>query len=95
MPDQQFVQFSESKYRAHRFGKIWLLDDPAAAPPISKLGPDAFLELPTLEGFSELMLKQRRTLKAVLLDQAVLSGIGNWVADEVRHSSASAYHIRH
>jgi formamidopyrimidine-DNA glycosylase len=67
----------------NRFGKINLVTSPASSEPLSKLGPDALLDMPTLDGFSELMLKQGRPLKAVLLDQSVLSGIGNWVADEV------------
>ena len=67
-----------------RFAKIKLVKDPAENLPLTKLGPDAFLALPSLDDFSALMLKQRRSLKAVLLDQSVLAGVGNWVADEVR-----------
>ena len=67
-----------------RFAKIKLVKDPADNLPLTKLGPDAFLEMPSPEDFSALMLKQRRSLKAILLDQSVVSGIGNWVADEVR-----------
>ena len=51
---------------------------------MAKLGPDAFSALPPLPAFTQLVSQQRRALKAVLLDQSVLSGIGNWVADEVR-----------
>jgi formamidopyrimidine-DNA glycosylase len=67
-----------------RFGKIWVLEDSANNAPLTKLAPDALLELPSLEAFTALMQQQRRSLKAVLLDQdRVLCGIGNWVADEV------------
>jgi formamidopyrimidine-DNA glycosylase len=60
-----------------------LIKEPHLHPPISKMGPDCLNELPEQAQFSELISKQRRSLKAVLLDQNVFSGIGNWVADEV------------
>jgi formamidopyrimidine-DNA glycosylase len=59
------------------------MKDPLLHQPICKMGPDCLDELPDQAHFSELMSKQRRSLKAVLLDQSILSGIGNWVADEV------------
>lgn len=48
--------------------------DPRTDKPICKLGPDTFLELPDAAGFAELMAKHKRAVKAVLLDQNVLSG---------------------
>ena len=68
---------------ARRFGKVHLKQDPESEKPISDLGPDAWLELPPLEDFRALLAKKAPAIKAVLLNQAVLSGIGNWVADEV------------
>ena len=64
-----------------------LLDDPVTEDPIKKLGPDAHLELPALEQFIELMARHKRAVKAVLLDQAVLSGIGNYLGDEVLYQA--------
>jgi formamidopyrimidine-DNA glycosylase len=68
---------------ARRFARIKLQEAPLECEPLCKLGPDAFEELPAFDEFAALMGRQRRALKAVFLDQAVLSGIGNWVADEV------------
>ena len=48
------------------------------------MGPDCLTALPDVAAFTALLATQRRALKAVFLDQSVLSGIGNWVADEVR-----------
>ena len=69
---------------ARRFGKfVFSESDPEKSPPISELGPDAFLEPPSVEELHEMLLKRKRAIKAVLLDQSFLSGIGNWVGDEI------------
>ena len=46
-----------------------LQQDPASHPPVSKLGFDPLLGMPTLEEFRGLMAKQRRMLKVVIMDQ--------------------------
>ena len=46
-----------------------LQQDPANHPPVSKLGFDPLLGMPTLEEFRGLMAKQRRMLKVVIMDQ--------------------------
>ncbi|KAL9257856.1 Formamidopyrimidine-DNA glycosylase-like protein [Drosera capensis] len=66
-----------------RFAKVRLLKDPASVPPISELGPDALLELWPVDEFHESLRKRKIGIKALLLDQGFLSGIGNWIADEV------------
>ncbi|KAG4972649.1 hypothetical protein JHK85_039070 [Glycine max] len=66
-----------------RFAKVRLLKDPTSVPPISELGPDALFEPMTLEKFTESLHKKKTEIKALLLDQSFISGIGNWVADEV------------
>ncbi len=52
-----------------RFGRVRLQLDPANHPPVSKLGFDPLLGMPTLEEFRGLMAKQRRMLKVVIMDQ--------------------------
>jgi formamidopyrimidine-DNA glycosylase len=66
---------------ARRFGRVTLVADPVAAL-VAPLGPDA-LALPA--GFGERLRARggRRPIKTVLLDQALLAGVGNWVADDV------------
>ncbi|XP_038877205.1 formamidopyrimidine-DNA glycosylase isoform X4 [Benincasa hispida] len=70
-----------------RFAKVSLLKDPASVPPISKLGPDALLEPMALDDFIESMGKKKLAIKTLLLDQSYISGIGNWVADEVLYQA--------
>jgi formamidopyrimidine-DNA glycosylase len=71
-----------------RLGRLWLCDDPLEDKRITKLGPDALLEMPSEKTFFELIHKRNAPIKAVLMDQAMISGVGNWVADEV------LYHAR-
>lgn len=75
---------------ARRFGRFVVSqEDPEATPPISELGPDALLDLPDEKQLREMLLRRKRAkVKAVLLDQGFVSGIGNWVGDEVLYQSA-------
>ncbi len=64
-----------------RLGKIWLVDD--ASTVICKLGCE-----PLDEGFTPEVLEQRLSgrripIKAALLDQSIVAGIGNMYADEI------------
>lgn len=57
--------------------------DPAKAPAVTSLGPDAWLELPAPPALGALLSARATCVKAILLDQSILSGVGNWIADEV------------
>ncbi|GLT57313.1 hypothetical protein SLA2020_302930 [Shorea laevis] len=70
-----------------RFARVRLLKDPAAVPPISELGPDALLEPMTVDEFIESLSKKKIAIKALLLDQSYIAGIGNWIADEVLYQA--------
>lgn len=70
-----------------RFAKVRLLEDPASKPPISELGPDALLEPMTVDELHESLSKKKIAIKALLLDQGFVSGIGNWIADEVLYQA--------
>jgi len=63
-----------------RFGGVtWLKDRTALAARWSRLGPDA-LALPS--GWSAPITTSRRAIKAALLDQRTVAGVGNIYADE-------------
>jgi formamidopyrimidine-DNA glycosylase len=62
---------------------VWLVDDPAAVPGISALGPDA-LELSAAD-LARLLAPNSGRLKTVLTDQKVIAGIGNAYSDEILH----------
>ena len=71
-----------------RFGRIRLLQDPANEPPISRLGFDALDGLPPAPDLHAVLQRRKAPLKAVLLDQSVFAGVGNWIADEVLYQAA-------
>ncbi|KLO05707.1 AtMMH-1 [Schizopora paradoxa] len=71
-----------------RLARIRLCNKPTEEPPISALGFDPILCMPSLEEFSTQVLKRSCPIKALLLDQSFSAGVGNWVADEI------LYHAR-
>lgn len=76
---------------ARRLGRIGLVD--AAADemrnesPLKENGPDPVQdpEILTPEWLTEKLQSKKVPIKAALIDQAVISGVGNWVADEILH----------
>lgn len=52
---------------------------------IGKLGPDALNELPNTRSFLKLLSGRQAPMKALLLDQNLIAGIGNIYADESLH----------
>jgi formamidopyrimidine-DNA glycosylase len=70
-----------------RFGRIRLLHDPASEPPISLLGFDPLEGLPPTAELHAVLRRRQAPLKAVLLDQGVFAGVGNWIADEVLYQA--------
>lgn len=77
-----------------RFGRVRLVDCPGdqirKTSPLVENGPDPVVDKDvfTEQYLREKMRKKHVPLKAFILDQAMISGIGNWVADE------SLYHAR-
>jgi len=69
------------------FGRVWWI--PPAVVPVAimtglqKLGPEPFGEAFTPAYLYEKLHKSRRPLKTILLDQALVAGLGNIYADEV------------
>jgi formamidopyrimidine-DNA glycosylase len=69
-----------------QFGRVWILPEDGVQPLLdaAKLGPEPLDEGFTLDILKErLARRQRMPLKPVLLDQKVLSGVGNIYADEI------------
>nr|BAJ86711.1 predicted protein [Hordeum vulgare subsp. vulgare] len=79
------LEFSFTDKR--RFARVRLFDDPETVPPISELGPDALFEPMSVDNFVDSLSKKKIGIKALLLDQSFISGIGNWIADEVLYQS--------
>lgn len=76
-----------------RFARIRLVDCPAAEirnnTPLKENGPDPVIDkdIVTLEWLKEKCGAKKVPIKAMLLDQANISGIGNWVGDEVMYNA--------
>lgn len=76
-----------------RFGRVRLVDCPGKDirkhSPLVENGPDPVQdkEKVTVEWLKEICRKKRVPIKAMLLDQANISGIGNWVGDEIMYDA--------
>lgn len=70
-----------------RFGRVRLREDPLHEPPVSGLGFDVLLDLPSPKAFAALLSARSVTIKGLLLDQSFAAGVGNWIADEVLYQA--------
>lgn len=77
--DGRRIAFTDGR----RLGRLWLSDSPDTDKRIAKLGFDAWTEVPLAADLHKMLVKRKAPLKAVLLDQSVFAGVGNWIADEV------------
>lgn len=74
---------------SRRFARVRLLDcaadDIRKITPLKENGPDPVVDkaLVTGEWLMELCRRKKIPIKALLLDQANISGVGNWVGDEI------------
>lgn len=63
-----------------KFGRIWLTPDTQSV--LTKLGPEPFDPLLSADRFHGMLKATKRQLKALLLDQHFLAGLGNIYTDE-------------
>lgn len=76
-----------------RFGRVRLVDCPGETirehSPLMENGPDPVVDTDvfTVDFLKQKMKARRVPIKALLLDQAMISGIGNWVGDEVLYQA--------
>ncbi|KAA8625570.1 Nei Formamidopyrimidine-DNA glycosylase [Pyrenophora tritici-repentis] len=78
---------------ARRLARIRLVDaaaeDMRKTTPLKENGPDPILDksILTVEWLGKKLRSKKVPVKALLLDQANISGIGNWVGDEVMYQA--------
>ncbi|GAM82117.1 hypothetical protein ANO11243_000960 [Dothideomycetidae sp. 11243] len=78
---------------ARRLGRIRLVDVPGDqlrnTTPLKENGPDPVIdkEVLTVEWLTNKMRSKKVPIKSLLLDQSNISGVGNWVADEVLYQA--------
>ena len=73
-----------------KFGRVWLCEEPTEHPRIKKLGIDCFLAPPSEKELTLIFQKRKAPVKALLLNQSLFAGIGNWIADEVLYQAGIA-----
>jgi formamidopyrimidine-DNA glycosylase len=61
-----------------------------AASPLGRLGPDAYADLPRVTELGRRLAGRTAPIKALLLDQNVIAGLGNIYADEALHRAGIA-----
>jgi len=75
---------------ARRFGRVGLRMDPEHEPPVSKLGFDPYLGMPSRKVLANALRRRATPIKSLLLDQKFAAGVGNWIADEVLYQAGIA-----
>lgn len=70
---------------ARKFGRLKLTTSVEDYCKAKKIGTDA-LKL-SLAAFKEKVAKRKAPIKAVLMDQKIAAGVGNWIADEVLYQA--------
>lgn len=79
LADGNYLVFTD----ARKFGRIWLAQDVAQV--LGKLGPEPFDWHFTAQQLGERLSLRRAAIKALLLDQSIIAGLGNIYADEALH----------
>lgn len=88
-PHTHFVAVLDDGARVHfidprTFGFVAVYDtDELSESGLSRLGPDAWAEAPDADDLAARLKDRTAPIKALLLDQALLAGLGNIYADEV------------
>jgi formamidopyrimidine-DNA glycosylase len=82
--DGKRISFTDQR----RLGRMWLGISPEEDPRISALGFDCYAEIPPAKELHAMLVKRKAPIKAILLDQSLFAGVGNWIADE------TLYHAR-
>ena len=72
-----------------RFARFELREDVGGAP-LAALGPDALVEPPDAARLGQLVAGRRQSIKALLMDQRRLAGLGNICAIEILYRAAIA-----
>ncbi|MBQ3077873.1 MAG: bifunctional DNA-formamidopyrimidine glycosylase/DNA-(apurinic or apyrimidinic site) lyase [Clostridia bacterium] len=86
LDDGRELRFSDPR----RFGRLWLwpAGEPCPADGLTRLGPEPDDPALTAAAFAARLSGSRRAIKACLLDQTVVAGIGNIYSDEILHAAA-------
>ncbi|MBV7335199.1 bifunctional DNA-formamidopyrimidine glycosylase/DNA-(apurinic or apyrimidinic site) lyase [Chloroflexi bacterium TSY] len=76
LDDQRHLHYRDQR----KFGRIWLVRD--TEPILGHLGPEPLDDSFTPDVLAQKLEKRKASIKALLLDQSIVAGIGNIYADE-------------
>jgi len=82
--DRLVIYFTDGSRMAfndtRKFGRAWLVEDVNEI--LGKLGPEPLDEALTPERFHDMLMRVKRQIKPLLLDQSFVAGMGNIYTDE-------------
>jgi formamidopyrimidine-DNA glycosylase len=81
LDDGKMLHFRDPR----KFGVMWLASDESSV--MNKLGPEPLDGDFTTKTLAEILHRHKSPVKAVLLDQSVIAGIGNMYADEALYEA--------
>ncbi len=85
--DRLLITFANDYHLAYtsqrKLGEVALLDDKAAFIEQESLGPDVLSDAMDLARFKDLLSGRQGMIKSALMDQRLMSGIGNVYSDEI------------
>jgi formamidopyrimidine-DNA glycosylase len=91
-PHHQELRFVDTR----TFGKVWYcppgIEVESVITGLQKLGPEPFADDFSVKYFTQKLTNRRRQIKTLLLDQAIVAGIGNIYADEALFHSGILPH---
>ena len=79
LSDNRSLVFNDTR----KFGRVWLTSTPEEI--LGRLGPEPLSREFTPQWLYNALIKKRRQLKPLLLDQTFLAGLGNIYTDEALH----------
>lgn len=65
-----------------RLARLWLGEKPEDDKFFQSLGPDMWTARPPAKELHAVLKKRKAAIKALMLDQKLFAGVGNWLADE-------------
>lgn len=89
-----FTQAGQLRFRDPRtFGEMFVTDpdEMATMPELSELGPDLVDDPIAWTDFARRLLQRKTKLKALLMDQQFVAGIGNIYSDEILYAAGLRY----
>lgn len=70
-----------------RLARLWLAEGPHASKNVAALGPDVLEKPWAAKELHAILAKRQAPIKALLLDQSLFAGVGNWIADEMLYQA--------